>query len=258
MKNFLLFIGFIVFQEKSIMAAPKIPLANECSNRMKSELPEYFTGVVAHGSHSLTQQDVQFYFPNEKEEITFPVVNPNLQSETEILSKPVEFKHSFNSPSLRAIDQVLSHIDEPNYSLKDDFSSLGKIIHAAHMQDWWSEARRAYAELKESEAGIDEGLCTCIKDVDNNGIVDNIKAIAHQIRGTGLGNEEDRYDCFSYSFSYSKFSFKSIGMPKQCLAAPKIVNGEAWKKWKNMLLADKSEMREYGKQLALYMHCMLQ
>ena len=72
------------------MAAPKTPLANECSNRMKSELPEYFTGVVAHGSHSLTQQDVQFYFPNEKEEITFPVVNPNLQSETEILSKPVE------------------------------------------------------------------------------------------------------------------------------------------------------------------------
>jgi hypothetical protein len=39
---------------------------------------------------------------------------------------------------------------------------------------------------------------------------------------------------------------------------PELENTEAWKEWRAMLQADDSEMREYGKQLALYMHCILQ
>merc|ERR1711935_455492 len=86
--NFLVFLGvFIALCGKSILAAPN----PGCSNRMKSELPANFIGVIAHGSHSLTKQDVQFYFPNKKENINLPVVNPYLSSETEILAKPVEF-----------------------------------------------------------------------------------------------------------------------------------------------------------------------
>ena len=134
------------------MAAPNSEIANECSNRMKNELPLDFAGIVAHGSHSLTKQDIQFYFPNNKENINFPVVNPDLNSKAETLSKPVEFKQTFKSPALRAIDQVLSHLDTPNYGLLNkDFSSLGKIIHAAHMQDWWAEASRAYSNLQVSK-----------------------------------------------------------------------------------------------------------
>ena len=117
---------------------------------MKNELPLDFAGIVAHGSHSLTKQDIQFYFPNNKENINLPVVNPDLLSEAETLSKPVEFKQTFKSPALRAIDQVLSHMDTPNYGLKH-FNSLGKIIHAAHMQDWWAEASRAYSNLQVSK-----------------------------------------------------------------------------------------------------------
>ena len=132
------------------MAAPNGASANECSSRMKSELPVDFAGVVAHATHSLTRQDIQFYFPSDKENISLPVVNPDLLSKTEILLQPVEFTHAFKSPGLRAIDQVLSHMDSSNYGLRDHFSSLGKIIHAAHMQDWWSEGSRAYSELKVS------------------------------------------------------------------------------------------------------------
>ena len=129
------------------MAAPNGASANECSSRMKSELPVDFAGVVAHATHSLTRQDIQFYFPSDKENINLPVVNPDLLSKTEVLLQPLEFTHAFKSPGLRAIDQVLSHMDSSNYGLRDHFSSLGKIIHAAHMQDWWSEGSRAYSEL---------------------------------------------------------------------------------------------------------------
>jgi len=265
--NFPVFFGvFIALCGRSIWAAPN----PACSNRMKSELPENFIGVVAHGSHSLTKQDVQFYFPNEKEDFKLPVVNPDLSSETAILAKPVEFKHSFKSPALRVVDQVLSHMDSPNYGLMD-FSNLGKIVHAAHMQDWWSEASRAYSELQDSETALDDSLCACIRDVDNNGIAEAIRTIAQRI-----GNEHSKlteterrdykkgfeYACgFSYKKGFGeemKHAGTGSSFEPSCRELPELTNTEAWKEWKAMLHADDPEMREYGKQLALYMHCMLQ
>ena len=35
-------------------------------------------------------------------------------------------------------------------------------------------------------------------------------------------------------------------------------NPEAWKIWKNMLLTNQPKMQEFGGQMAVYMHCMLQ
>ena len=39
---------------------------------------------------------------------------------------------------------------------------------------------------------------------------------------------------------------------------PALQSPEAWKIWKNMLLTNQPKMQEFGSQLALYMHCMLQ
>ena len=39
---------------------------------------------------------------------------------------------------------------------------------------------------------------------------------------------------------------------------PALENPEAWKIWKNMLLTNQPQMQEFGSQLAVYMHCMLQ
>ena len=41
-------------------------------------------------------------------------------------------------------------------------------------------------------------------------------------------------------------------------ALPELTSEEAWADWKHMLLANEPDMREYGKQVGLYMHCMLQ
>jgi hypothetical protein len=147
------------------MAAPEPGQAStrKCSDRMKSDLPESFTAVVAHGSHSLHKEDVDFYFPTEKDEINLPVINPDLLSNTPILFHPAEFKHSFKSPALRALDQVLSHMNSPDYDIRN-YSDLERIAHVAHMQDMWLEASRAYSELQvisSTEVQKAKAICFC-------------------------------------------------------------------------------------------------
>ena len=47
-------------------------------------------------------------------------------------------------------------------------------------------------------------------------------------------------------------------MQNERVELPELTNEEAWAAWKNMLLANEPDLREYGKQIGLYMHCMLQ
>ena len=122
---------------------------NECSVKMNSALPADFAAVVAHATHSLSRQDIDFYFPSEREDINLPVVNPDLLSKTEVLSKPFEFEHAFKTPALRVVDQVLSHMNFPDYDIRGN-SAIERIVHEAHMQDWWSAGSQAYLELQVS------------------------------------------------------------------------------------------------------------
>ena len=105
-----------------------------------------FSGVVAHGVHSLTLPDIHFYFPNNKTEIIMPIVNPDLLSFEPILFHPPDFQHSFSSPALRVVDQVLSHMNSPHFDMRL-YTDLEKIVHAAHMQDIWVQAGKAYQQL---------------------------------------------------------------------------------------------------------------
>ena len=65
-----------------------------------------FPGVVAHGVHSLTLPDINYYFPNNKTTVRMPVVNPDLISRQPILYTPPDFQHEFEGPALRIVDQV--------------------------------------------------------------------------------------------------------------------------------------------------------
>ena len=39
---------------------------------------------------------------------------------------------------------------------------------------------------------------------------------------------------------------------------PELISTEAWNTWKKMMISVQPDMKEHGKQLALYMHCMIQ
>ena len=129
--------------------AATLATTNECATRMRKELPEGFAALIAHGTHSLSRQDIQYYFPSEKKEFNLPTVNPDLLSKTSILSQPIDFQHSWQSPALRLIDQILTHMDSTSYDEKDA-TPLERILHASHMQDWWFEGSKAYSKLQVS------------------------------------------------------------------------------------------------------------
>ena len=112
-----------------------------------------FLGVVAHGVHSLTLPDIQFYFPNNKTEIIMPIVNPDLLSFEPILFQPPDFQHSFSSPALRAVDKVLSHMNSPHFGMRL-YTDLEKIVHATHMQDIWVQAGKVYQELQVPKSNL--------------------------------------------------------------------------------------------------------
>ena len=139
--------AYRVFKQRSSNIV--LSRTNECSVKMNSALPADFAAMVAHATHSLSRQDIDFYFPTEREDFNLPVVNPDLLSETEVLSKPFEFKHAFKTPALRVVDQVLSHMNFPDYDIRGN-SAIERIVHEAHMQDWWSAGSQAYLELQVS------------------------------------------------------------------------------------------------------------
>ena len=76
-----------------------------------------------------------------------PVVNPDLLSSEPILFRPPNFEDVFQSPTLRAIDQVLSHMKSPHYGISH-YTDMEKLVHTAHMQDFWQDAGKAYVQLQ--------------------------------------------------------------------------------------------------------------
>ena len=112
-------------------------------------IPPSFPGIVAHGVHSLTIPDINYYFPNNKTEIKMPVINPDLLSFEPILFYPPNFEHTFESPAMRIMDRFLSHMNEPHYDMRL-YTDMEKLVHAAHMQDYWQSAGKAYVDLQVS------------------------------------------------------------------------------------------------------------
>ena len=76
-----------------------------------------------------------------------PVANPDLLSPEPILFRPPNFEYSFKNPAFRAIELVLSNMNNPNYGMKY-YSDLEKIVHAAHMQDIWTAGGLAYKKFQ--------------------------------------------------------------------------------------------------------------
>lgn len=114
-----------------------------------------------------------------------PVVNPDLLSQEPILFSPPDFQHSFHSPALQAVDRVLTHLGDPHYDMRL-YTDLEKLVHAAHMQEVWQQAGKVYTDIQNAGGIHKEGLCSCVQDVENNGIIRMLRLIALKVREPGL------------------------------------------------------------------------
>merc|ERR1712243_95315 len=141
-----------------------------------------FPGVVAHGVHSITLPDIRHYFPSSTQNtIRIPVVNPDLLSPFPLLSSPPDFKPSFHSPTLQAVDRILSHLREQNYDIRG-YTDLERLVHAAHMQEMWYGASKVYSDIQQRRGITEPGLCQCIQDVENNDVIRMLHIIARKAR----------------------------------------------------------------------------
>ena len=66
----------------------------------------------------------------------------------------------------------------------------------------------------------------------------------------------DRRAGISHYRTYAEKSLRGDDEASEDIVA--LENPEAWKIWKNMLLTNQPKMQEFGRQMAVYMHCMLQ
>ena len=117
--------------------------------------------MFGHGLHSLTVNDLQFYFDEKADEkngistvnfnLSGPAVLENAQSiqlahkyiKTIEVNVIFSFMFRYFTPAYSALDHVLSNIDDPNYGVKNA-NDLDMIAHTLHMQKQWSVAGKAY------------------------------------------------------------------------------------------------------------------
>jgi len=268
-----LLVVLIALNRKSTLAAPNPQ--TRCSNRMASELPITFPEAIGHGIHAITMSDIQFYFPSDniatlREDFQLPVTNPDLTSPTLLLSRPLDFKHVFTSPALRAVDQVLSNMNSPNQDVAN-FNDMEKIVHLAHMQDIWSRAGKEFKKLQESN-DVDSELCTCIRDVESNGILRSMERKAIKIRDPELfyqghgsaseakwgkhPNDFHHHPKVTRTASPEIMSGKMKDPEEEPL--PHLATVKDWNIWKEEALSMKSYEDEDSKQIAMFMYCALQ
>jgi hypothetical protein len=243
--------GEVIEAEKDLDCTEEFSLVNISMRR--------FSKVVAHGIHSISLQDLRRYFnPNAMEENHIPVVDLNLTSSTPVLPhSPALPPSPFTSLGFRIADQVLSHMDDPMYGLKN-FNGLERLVHELHMHEIWERARPYYTILSYSPAPAP--LCECAIDLQHNGVMESLRTTALKLRepemfyrqpktGTNTTAEGGEKYHVHYHFHLQDEDEGEGGLEE---GMQPLVDQEAWEAWKGGKSMEKDDY-----SLALFMHCML-
>lgn len=158
---------------------------------------ENFPFGTAHRIHSLTVQDLRYYFDRTASALNgIPTINANLLAETLVLANAPDVPSKFVSPSMRHLDALLTHMTNAHYAVakgtvKDEHLPLilNRIIHSAHMEDMWSQMKPVFDDLVKNPPK-DKTLCPCVKDDRNNGVYQMLQNMS-QGKGTALIGDPD-------------------------------------------------------------------
>jgi len=250
---------------------------NDCSDRLKKrKISDQFPMYVAHGTHSLTLNDIQAFFnPNANQTNGISVVNFNL-TEDEILlpnAPLIVSDKRFSSSALFTLDHVLSHMEDNEYGIKNG-NALDRVAHALHMQETWQNAAKIYKKLtKKRTPGK---LCSCLDQVYGEWITKSLLYIAKQIREpdtmyTHSEAENNTRKVYHYLYRGSYGGGCCVGSTQlqqeqrsskeedKEEAIPNIVDEETWKTWKDMTYANMDEdlKNELSYNFAHFMNCKL-
>lgn len=185
---------------EDVFLSCEAPSSDTCANVMASAGIDNnnFEAFVSHSIHSLTLDDIRFYFKSDAtEDNNIPTVNADMESEERVLPNAplIGYDEEFSTPAMRQFDMVLRNMNRADWQVKG-YSPLEKVAHVFHMAELWNKAGEQY-DVAERLLSPDSELCGCLRDVENNGIWQNLNLMALKIRYPGItsGNSTitDRY-----------------------------------------------------------------
>jgi len=255
--------------------------------------PDNFVPFVTHSIHSLSLEDIRFYFKSDaQEENNIPTVNPDMDSEERVLPHAplAGYDDDFSTPAMRQFDMVMRNMDRADWQVKG-YSPLEMTTHVFHMAELWNQAAKQY-DLAAKLLDPHSHVCGCMKDVENNGIMQYMNLLAFKIRYPGItsGNatltapylserqKRSSPNSLAYKFSVvieflkpvwprlGEFDFSGSDVELLRDVAEQLVDGsgvmttridseEHWESWREMV---KSAMRQdLYYDLGVFMFCML-
>jgi len=233
----------LCFALSSSFASPVADTKNQqgCDATLKAAgATARFPGIVAHGIHSITVEQLRKFKPDVTEKNAIPTTNSDLTSIQPLLfhapNEP-DLGQSFKTDGMRALDQVLSHMDNINNDI-GRYGTLDRLVHALHMREVWHEAQTPYEQLKKQPPTTD--VCKCALDVDNNGVVKVLRLIAK---------------CQPYIYGF--FTKKAAETPLEIerYPIPPITSQATWENWKKVSYSMGQASDSF--ELALYLYCAL-
>jgi len=154
---------------------------------LEADIDRYFSAGVVHSMHSLTLEDIRYYF---KEDVPVdngvPTVNFDLTPNvTRVLANaPASgYDTSFKTMALRHTDQVLSKMSTENWGIKH-YTALEELVHAHHMAELWERSKIHFDNFVKSPPA--DEVCRCLTQIDENGVMAELQLLALKIKFPGL------------------------------------------------------------------------
>uniref|UniRef100_A0AC34FU70 Uncharacterized protein n=1 Tax=Panagrolaimus sp. ES5 TaxID=591445 RepID=A0AC34FU70_9BILA len=225
---------------------------------------------VGHAIHSISLRTLQKFKPGITEDNRVPTINMNLTADEALLpyapNRTTPDSIYFHTEGMKILDEVLTHMNDNSYDVKN-FSPLEKIAHAFHMEEMWAAALHAYRKLKRHPPS--EEICKCTMDIENNGVLKQLRYAALLIRepqlvyGSTLNRAKRGYRVVvGYSKRFkkreifeqkeNKFDADQLVL-NETVASPRLINVEGWKKWKDVGVG---KLHNH-KDAALFLYCAL-
>jgi len=134
---------------------------------------------VGHMIHSLTVEDVRFFFDEAfPVDNDIPTVNTNLTGPP-VLSHTPSFPSKFKFPLGSTLDRILLNNDDPKTFFDNGLNSLEELAHAAHMLEMLHTTSLIYKTLENIDINK---VCPCLIDEEANGIIDELEYLAEVFR----------------------------------------------------------------------------
>jgi len=153
---------------------------------------ENFRYNVAHVIHSLTVEDVRYFFDeNFPVENNIPTANMNMSGPSVLLQTP-SYPSKFKFPLGSTLDRILLNNDDPDNFNERGFNALEELGHAAHMLEMLNSVSHVYKQLENIDINA---VCPCVVDDIANGIIEELEfkaEVSHiQIDNTRTAEEQD-------------------------------------------------------------------